>query len=42
MMWAACRKMKMPKASFMWILCDKSINCGGQEMIQDLEGLKFW
>ena len=24
------------------VLQDKGINCGGEEMMQDLEGLEFW
>ena len=26
----------------MWVLWDEGINCGGQEMTQDSEGLEFW
>ena len=30
------------KKLVLWVLRDEGINCGGQEMMQDLEGLEFW
>ena len=32
----------MAKELVLWVLWDKGINCGCQEMMQDLEGLEFW
>ena len=41
-MCAACRK-KDGKATelVVWVLRNEGINCGGQEMMQDLERLEF-
>ena len=42
-MCAACRKQdEKAKELVLWVLRDEGINCGGQEMMQDLEGLESW
>ena len=42
-MCAASRKQDgKVKELVLWVLRDKGINCGGQEMMQDSEGLEFW
>ena len=34
-------KMERPSSFVLWVLQDEGINFGGQEMMQDLEGLDF-
>ena len=30
------------QGAILWVLRDEGINCGGQEMMQDSDGLEFW
>ena len=36
------QKDEKAKELVLWVLQDKCINCGGQEKMQDSEGLEFW
>ena len=36
------QKDEKAKELVLWLLQDKGINCSGEEMMQDLEGLEFW
>ena len=40
-MYAACRKKdRKAKELVLWVLQSEGINCGGQEMMQNLQGLE--
>ena len=37
-----CIQEVKAKELVLWVLRDEGIKCGGQEMMQDSEGLEFW